>query len=80
MAEDKESAAPKNFYLTDIPKTRKALQRLINEFRNDEEADVQRFRAIVSAMRAVLESHKLEADLRVEERLDQLESMMEGPQ
>jgi hypothetical protein len=70
---DTENGRPKKFYLTSLPKTRKALNKLINEFNQDAGADVQRFRALVSAFRVMVDAHRIEKEWDIELRLRALE-------
>ena len=70
---DSEQTTGKKFYLTSLSKTRKALNKLINEYNEDEQSDTPRFRALVSALRVMVEIHKLEKDWEIEERIAALE-------
>lgn len=78
IGEGVEDRVPKKFYLTSLPKTRKALNRLINEFHQNDKADVQRFRALVSAFRVMVEAHKTEKEWDLEERMQALEERQIG--
>jgi len=70
---DSEQATGKKFYLTTLDRTRKALNKLINEYNGDEAADTPRFRALVSALRVMVDIHKLEKEWEIEERIQRLE-------
>ena len=64
----------KNLYPSTLPKTRKALTTILNEYRANPDYDTARFRAQVSALRAIGELHRYDID----ERLEALERAIES--
>ncbi len=55
-----------------LPKCRKAMTSCLNEFRQDPSADVARFRAQISALRAIAECHRYD----FEDRLQAIEDVV----
>ena len=60
-------------------KAQRALAKMLKEFKEQsaEERDIAGFRAMVYGFSALLSYFKLAADLRLEERLEAVESMLE---
>lgn len=73
IEKDTPTEAQKNLYPSTMAKTRKAITTILNEYRADPEADTARFRAQVSALRAIGELHRYDID----ERLERLEAALE---
>ena len=67
---------PQKWYFGSMKTTLRHLGELINEYRADEEADTGRFRALVYALRSVIEGQKAVKELAIEERLDQIEDVL----
>jgi hypothetical protein len=58
--------------------TRKALARLIKNFDETPEADTQKFRATIYGLNVLLGYFQLACDLEVEQRLAELERLLQG--
>lgn len=68
--------AQKKVYAGSLERTRKAMNRLLNEFLQDPEADVQRYRATIYTLKSIGELHRIEKELDVERRLEELEEKL----
>lgn len=66
----------KAFPLTTIPKARKKLVSLINEFYRGEIKDVARFRAMIYALSVLLQYFTAETEAELEERVARLEKRL----
>lgn len=75
--EDSAPTPQQKVYPSTLPKTRKALTRLLNEFLQDPQADTARFRATIYALKTVLEAHRAEKDAELEARIVALEAAQE---
>ncbi len=63
----------KKVYATDLGKTRRAMNRLLNAYLSDPAADTPRFRAAIYALKSIAETHRAERDQELEERLERIE-------
>ena len=67
-------------YLTTHQKARKYLNSLLNQFRSEEDPDVQRYRAEVYLLKTLLDYFRLESDLEIEEKMKEIERKLEDLQ
>ena len=70
---DTQMRPQKKVYAATMRKTRAAMNRLLNEFLQEPEADTQRFRAQIYALKAIADTHRAD----VEERLAALEDVVQ---
>ena len=68
---------PTRFELDTIPQARQAVADLINA-RNDEMVEDAKYRSLVWGLSQLLAFFRLEKDLQIEERLDELEAALEA--
>ena len=66
------------FWLKSHNHARNSLARLLRDFHQDPEADVQKFRAEIYAFSVLLSYFNLEIDANFEKRLEKLEALFEN--
>lgn len=65
VTEDRATEVYKKVYASNMPKTRSAMNKLLNHFLQNEDADTQRFRATIYALKAIADTHKSDIEDRV---------------
>ena len=64
--------------LNSLENSRKTLARLIRDYHASEERDAVRFKAIVNSMNVLLSYWRVESDMKIEQRVDEIERALEG--
>jgi len=63
----------RKLWLSNLKNARRTLARLIKEYHENMEADTPRFRALVYAVKALVETFRIEKELEIEARLEEVE-------